>query len=210
MGWPDEAAREVRWGIRIPGMLSFLLFGDASREVPGLDKLGPTWGVPPVWLTFQSYHLMVGIGMLFIASTLYASALRLRGTLFDRRWLLWYFVFAVGLAVVANEVGWVAAEVGRQPWIVYPTLEAGQLVGGLRTSDALSEAVGREHVLGSIIMFGVIYSFLFVLWIVVLNHKIQQGPELITEEGESRAGVIGAISERVDHQGSMTEAKEEK
>lgn len=210
VGWPDEAAGEVRWGLGIPGMLSWLLYGDVAREVPGLDQLGPKWGVPPVWLTFQSYHVMVGIGMLFIASTVYASVLRVRGTLFERRWLLWFFVLAIGLAVVANELGWVAAEVGRQPWIVYPTVENGELVGGLRTSDALSEAIGREHVLGSIIMFGVIYTFLFVLWIVVLNHKIQQGPELIAAEGEARAGMLGAASERVDHRGSMTEAQKEK
>jgi len=209
-GWPDEEAGRVRWGLALPGMLSWLLFGDAAHEVPGLDQLGPTWGVPPVWLTFQSYHLMVGIGSLFIAATLYALLLRLRGTLFDQRGLLWFFVLAVVLAVAANEFGWVAAEVGRQPWIVYPTLEGGRLIGGLRTSEGLSEAVGSEHVLGSIIMFSVVYSFLGALWILVLNHKIQQGPELLGEVGEARAGLIGAASERVDHQGSLTEAKTDK
>ena len=116
--------------------------------VPGLDELEADWGTPPVWLTFQSYHLMIAIGMLFIATTLYASYLRWRGTLFTTRWLLWYFVFAVVLAFVANEAGWVTAEVGRQPWIVYPTMTDGVLGGGLRTSDAVSEAITREHVLG--------------------------------------------------------------
>ena len=141
-------------------MLSWLVTGDAAGEVAGLDKLEPTWGRPPVWLTFQSYHLMVSIGVLFLVSTLYASFLRYRGTLFEKRWLLWYFVFAVLLAFAANEAGWVAAEVGRQPWIVYPVLQDGQIVGGLRTSQALSEAVTAEHVLGSIIMSGCTWGLL--------------------------------------------------
>ena len=74
-------------------------------------------------LSFQSYHLMVGLGMFFIAVTLLASFLRWRGTLFQNRWLLWVFVFAVVGAVAANQSGWVAAEVGRQPWIVYPPVK---------------------------------------------------------------------------------------
>jgi cytochrome d ubiquinol oxidase subunit I len=154
---------------------------------------------------------MVGIGVLFIVSTLYASFLRYRGTLFETRWLLWYFVFAVILAFAANEAGWVAAEVGRQPWIVYPTLIDGQLVGGLRTSDGISEAVRAEQVLGSIVMFGVIYSLLFVLWIVLLNNKIQHGPEEVAAvERESPRGVLDAAARRVHHEGSLTEAKQGK
>ena len=100
-----------------------------------------------------------------------------RGKLFETRWLLWAFVGAVIPAFVANETGWVTAEVGRQPWIVYPQIVAGKVVGGLRTSEALSEAVKAEQVLGSIIMFGLIYLLLFVLWIFLLNNKIQHGPD---------------------------------
>jgi cytochrome d ubiquinol oxidase subunit I len=208
-GWPDEQAREVRFSVAIPGMLSWLVHGDAAAEIAGLDKLEPTWGQPPVWLTFQSYHLMVAIGVLFIFSTLYASYLRWRGRLYETRWLLWYFVFAVGLAFVANEAGWVAAEVGRQPWIVYPSVQDGQVVGGLRTSEGLSEAVSAEHVLGSIVMFGVVYLLLFVIWIMLLNNKIQHGPEPVAVEGQSStAGVLDAASKILDRQGSLTEAKQ--
>ena len=210
-GWPDEAAGEVRASIELPGMLSWLVHGNVAAEVKGLDQLESTWGRPPVWLTFQSYHLMVGIGVLFIVSTLYASYLRYRGTLFDKRWLLWYFVFAVIFAFIANEAGWVAAEVGRQPWIVYPTLVDGQLVGGLRTTDGVSEAVRAEQVLGSIVMFGVIYLLLFVLWIVLLNNKIQHGPEDVAlVEQSSPRGVLDAAARRVHHEGSLTEAKQGK
>jgi cytochrome d ubiquinol oxidase subunit I len=207
-GWPDEQQQRVQASVAIPGLLSWLLYGDSTRPVAGLDELQPQWGTPPVWLTFQAYHLMVGIGTLFIISTLYASFLRLRGRLFEKRWLLWYFVVAVVLAFVANELGWVTAEVGRQPWIVCPTIVKGQPVGGLRTSDALSEAVGAEQVLASILMFGAIYAVLFVLWIIVLNHKIQQGPEPAGGgHRSSDANLLDTVAERTGHHGSLTEAK---
>jgi cytochrome d ubiquinol oxidase subunit I len=151
---------------------------------------------------------MVAIGVLFIVTTILAWFLYWRGTLFTSRWLLWYFVFAVVLAFVANEVGWVAAEVGRQPWIVYPTIENGEATGGLRTSEAVSEAVTAEHVLGSIIMFGLVYVLLFVLWIVLLNHKIQEGPEPVKIAGKrGPLDLLDATSRLVGHEGSLTEAK---
>jgi len=180
-GWPDDETGTVKYGIEIPGMLSFLVHGDFKTPVPGFDQL-EQWGRPPVWLTFQAYHLMIGIGSLFIASTLFACLLWYRGTLFETRWLLWYFVFAVSLAFIANEAGWVAAEVGRQPWIVAPSLVNGELVGGLRTSEGLSEAVRAEQVLGSILFFGFIYFLLFILWVTLLHQKISHGPEISDDE----------------------------
>jgi cytochrome d ubiquinol oxidase subunit I len=208
-GCPDEKTGTVRFAIAIPGMLSWLVHGDAASEVAGFDKLEETWGRPPVWITFQAYHLMISIGVIFIVSTLYASYLRFRDRLFEKRWLLWYFVFAVLLAIAGNEAGWVTAEVGRQPWIVYPTSDGGQLVGGLRTNNALSEAVTAEQVLGSIIMFSVIYLCLFVLWLMLLNSKIQKGPEPVSPpEHSPLEGVIDAATRRVDHKASLTEAKQ--
>ncbi|HEX4413478.1 MAG TPA: cytochrome ubiquinol oxidase subunit I [Lacipirellulaceae bacterium] len=206
LGWPDSESRTVHFSVAIPGMLSFLVHGDPASAVEGLNDLKSKWGEPPVWLTFQAYHLMIAIGVLFIISTLYASFLRWRGTLFTKRWLLWYFVFAVVLAITGNEVGWVTAEVGRQPWIVYPTMTNGVLSGGLRTADAVSESIGPAHVLGSIIMFGVLYLMLFVLWVMLLNNKIQHGPEPVTVgAGTSPQGLIEAASRRPDHRGSLTE-----
>jgi cytochrome d ubiquinol oxidase subunit I len=201
-GWPDERGRTVRAGLAVPGMLSLLVHRDADRPVTGLDQLEADFGSPPVWLAFQSYHLMIALGMLFIGSTLLACWCWWRGTLFQKRWLLWYFVFAVGLAFAANEMGWVAAEVGRQPWIVYPTTDAtGQLVGGLRTADGVSEAVTAEMVLGSIAMFGMIYALLFALWVFLLNRAIQQGPKPVqTVVSRSPGGdALSAITARAAH-----------
>jgi cytochrome d ubiquinol oxidase subunit I len=88
-------------------------------------------------------------------------------------------------------------------------VQDGQVVGGLRTSEGLSEAVSAEHVLGSIVMFGVVYLLLFVIWIMLLNNKIQHGPEPVAVEGQSStAGVLDAASKILDRQGSLTEAKQ--
>ena len=113
VGWPDEEEKTVHYGISIPGMLSWLLYGDVNAEVEGLSQLEEDWGTPPVWLTFQAYHLMVTIGMVFIGLTLFACFVWFRGKLFQTRWLLWIFVVSVVPAVIANEVGWVSAEVGK-------------------------------------------------------------------------------------------------
>jgi len=165
-GVPDSESRVVRFSVGIPGLLSFLVHRDFKTPVPGLDQFEPD--VPPVAIPFFSFHIMVGLGTYFIVLTLYALWCRYRGTLFRKKWLLWVFVFSVIGPFIANQLGWVAAEVGRQPWIVY---------NQLRTGEAVSQNLASSQVLGSIIMFAVIYTLLFVLWIFLLNDKIQKGPE---------------------------------
>jgi cytochrome d ubiquinol oxidase subunit I len=114
--------------------------------------------------------------------------------------LLWFFVFAVALAFAANETGWIATEVGRQPWIVYPMQTAEGLVGGLRTSDAVSEAVTSGQVLGSLVMFGVLYVFLFALWVYLLDRTIRHGPDALEPAVLPAAGTpLAAIVERTTH-----------
>jgi cytochrome d ubiquinol oxidase subunit I len=199
-GWPDEKSQTVKGGVGVPGMLSFLVYRDFRRPVPGLDQLSADYGSPPVWLSFQTYHIMIGLGMLFIFSTALACWYWWRGTLFEKRWLLWFFVFAVALAFAANETGWIATEVGRQPWIVYPTQTAAGLIGGLRTSDAVSEAVGSEQVLGSLVMFGVLYALLFVLWVYLLDRTIRHGPDSLgTAASPAAESPLSAIAERATH-----------
>lgn len=129
---------------------------------------------------------MVAIGMFLIAITLYASFQWWRGRLFSHRWLLWIFVPGVLLPQIANQVGWYAAEMGRQPWVVY---------GLLRTSDALSKAVTANQVLFSLILFTLIYTLLFALFIYLLNKKIQHGPvdgEMI-EHRRKQEGMAEAV-----------------
>jgi len=183
-GWPVKSTGEVKFGVPIPGALSFLVHGDFKTPVTGLDKFAPE-DQPPVWLPFQMYHLMVGLGLYFAGITLLGCFYLWRGTLFEKRWLLWIFVFSVVLPYIANQAGWIAAEVGRQPWIVYNLL---------RTSQGFSKAVGAEAVMASLIMFTLIYSLLFALFIYLLDRKIKHGPE---DDGTEAPGGPAASLEEV-------------
>jgi cytochrome d ubiquinol oxidase subunit I len=197
-GLPDSKARIVRYNVEIPGLLSFLVHHDPNKPVPGLDQFEPD--VPPVAIPFFSFHIMVGLGTYFVVLTLYAVWCRLRHKLFSKRWLLWVFVFSVFGPFIANELGWIATEVGRQPWIVY---------GQLRTADAVSRSLGAPQVFGSIIMFGVIYTLLFALWIYLLNDKIQKGPEPVLPRGEaSFRDALDVAARYPGHEDSLTETKE--
>jgi cytochrome d ubiquinol oxidase subunit I len=198
-GCPDPKAEQVNCGIAVPGLLSYLAYGDFQKPVAGLDKI-PRSDWPPVVATFQAFHIMVWLGMLFVVLTLVGAFFRWRGTIFEKRWLLWIFVLAVPLPYAANQFGWMTAEVGRQPWVVY---------GLLRTSDALSKAVVANQVLGSIIMFIVIYALLFVVWVFVLDSKIKHGPEEVgpLPTAKEDGGLLGVAGLRAGTGGaSLTNA----
>lgn len=165
-GWVNQETKEVT-GLKIPGGLSFLLDYNFDTPVKGLNAF-PEDEIPTqVNAVFQFYHIMIFIGMTLIALTLFASFKWFKGTLFDSKWLLWIFVFSALLPQIANQVGWFAAEMGRQPWVVY---------GLLRTSDAFSQAVSANQILFSLILFFFVYSLLFFLFVYLLNKKIQHGP----------------------------------
>lgn len=207
-GWPDAANQKVH-GVAIPGMLSFLIHDDFSKHVKGLNDFPPE-DRPNVWLPFQMYHLMVGLGMCFIVLTLGTLPLLRGGRVFRMRWLLRIHVFAVIGAMIANQAGWIAAETGRQPWIVYPSVQDGVPQPGLRTSDGLSEAVEAEHVLASIIMFGLIYLLLGAVWIYVLDSKIRHGPDEDERPHDPAAhGFIEAAVDMAGGQRSLTEIDED-
>ncbi len=224
-GIPDDENETLRGKIAIPGGLSFLLHFNFTDPVMGLDKFRPE-DRPPTLIPFASYHLMIGLGTFFIVLTLFSCILWRKGTLFNHRWLLWIYVLSVLGAIVANQAGWIAAEVGRQPWIVQPPVQwnaDGSLVTGpdgfvaydnavgLRTADAVSVAVKDHQVLGSIVMFSLIYLLLAMVWIFVLNHKIQKGPQppyAAPPPGHER--FLRAAADSADKHDSMTEAHGEK
>ncbi|QNN25359.1 cytochrome ubiquinol oxidase subunit I [Planctomycetales bacterium ZRK34] len=218
-GIPDAENETIHANIAIPGGLSFLVHEDFSAPVDGLDKFAPA-DRPPLGLSFISYHWMVALGMFFIGVTVLASYLNWRGTLFEKRWLMWVFVFAVIAAVAANQLGWIAAEVGRQPWMVHPPVPRdadGQLITNaqgvveydesqaLRTTESVSEAIVGEQVLASIIMFTLIYGMLFAVWLFVLDHKIKHGPpEDGDDESSGGRGMFDAAASLSSHDRSMT------
>jgi cytochrome d ubiquinol oxidase subunit I len=166
-GWVNELEQEVNFGIKIPGMLSYLIHGDSEKHVTGLNAYSKN-DIPPVNIVFQSYHIMVAIGFVLIALSIAALFVLWKEKLFEKRWLMWIFVFSVLGPQLANQLGWITAEVGRQPWIVY---------GLLRTSEALSKVVESSQVVFSLVLFGLVYLLLFVLFIYLLNEKIKNGPE---------------------------------
>ncbi len=165
-GWVDEETKTVK-GLVIGGGTSFLLHQDFTTPVTGLDAI-PTDERPPVQITFQTYHAMVGIGMSLIGLSLLALFLWWRGRLETSRWMLWLLVFAVLGPQLANQLGWMAAEIGRQPWIVQ---------GLMKTKDAVSPNVSSGQVVFSLLLFGVVYLGLFGVFIYLLNDKIQHGPD---------------------------------
>ena len=164
-GYVDEKNQAVT-GLKIPGLLSYLVNGDATKPVAGIKSFKKE-DLPPINIVFQTYHFMITIGVLLFALTILCLVYLWKGKLFETSWLLKILVPAVLLPQFANQFGWMTAEIGRQPWIVY---------GLLRTSQGLSKAIQANVVMTSLIMFTFIYMLLFVLYIYLFDSKIKQGP----------------------------------
>jgi len=166
VGFVDEQNEKVV-GLQWPGMLSWLVNFDTKTTVTGLNAYAPE-DRPPVEVSFLFFHGMVGIGFTMIAIAVLGFLYFRHGSLQERRWLLWILVFSVLGPQIANQLGWFAAEVGRQPWIVYHLM---------RTPAGLSVVVKANVVLTSLILFAFIYFLLFTVFIYLLNDKIQHGPD---------------------------------
>ena len=194
-----DMEKQETLGVKIPGLLSFLVHSNFNEPVKGLLDLpddeflqarhpGATgeelreirkayW--PNVPVVFQLFHFMVGIGFGLLGIVVLGCVFWWRGWLFRTDWwvsrvFLWILVFSVLGPQVANQAGWFTAEMGRQPWIVYNLL---------KTSDGISKVVEANQILASIIMFGLVYVLLFLVFVYLLNAKIHKGPD---EEEESR------------------------
>lgn len=168
-GWVHEAEKRVLFGVAVPKLLSYLIHGDWNAPITGLDTFneGET---PPVQIVFQTYHLMVMIGVFLLGLSTLGLVLWWRKKLFHFSRLLWVYVVAVILPQIGNQIGWMVAEIGRQPWIVY---------GELKTSEGVSKVVSSAEVLTSTLLFLVIYILLFALFIYLLDHKIRTGPKVL-------------------------------
>ena len=168
-GFPVDRPPDLKAPIEIPGMLSWMAFGDAHAKIRGINEF-PVQDRPPLWLTFVSFHNMVILGVYFILLMLWSAWSLYRNKIWESRKLLKILLWSIPLPLVAIQLGWIAAEVGRQPWIVYNLL---------RTKDAVSVTVPAGNVLFTIIMFALIYILLGVLYIYLLVKKIKHGPEEI-------------------------------
>ncbi|MCB1071920.1 MAG: cytochrome ubiquinol oxidase subunit I [Chlamydiales bacterium] len=174
IGWVDTANQSVH-AVQIPGLLSFLVNRSTEAPVTGLDHFDQgDW--PMVNSVFQFYHLMIYMWIGMFLAALLGFFLWKRKKLEKSRWLNRYLVLSVVFPFIANEAGWFTAEIGRQPWVVYNVL---------RTSEGVTRGLDVGQVIGSLIMFSVIYIFLFILFIFLLNRKIKAGPEEEREVGDA-------------------------
>ena len=167
--FPTMPPPQLRAKIEIPGLLSWLAFGDANAKIKGINEF-PQNDLPPLFITFVSYHNMVALGMLFILLTMLGTIQLYRKKLWESKKLLRIFIWAIPFPLLACQLGWISAEVGRQPWIVYNVL---------RTKDAVSTAIVGGDVIFSIILFALIYMLLGSLYVYLLVREIKHGPEAI-------------------------------
>jgi cytochrome d ubiquinol oxidase subunit I len=197
-GLPDDSRQETRFNLAVPGLLSLLVHHRLDAPVTGLDAFKPE-DRPPVALSYFLYHGMIGAGMALAGLFVLAAWRNRQGRLHEDRLILWGLVGSVVVASAAGQLGWGAAEVGRQPWIVY---------GLLRTADAVSRSVPASHMLASMTLFAVVYLLLGAVWLKVLDSKIRRGPDEADEPREG--GWLGAAAELADPAGrSFTEPRQE-
>lgn len=167
---PIDAPPELKGVIQIPGLLGWLAFGDPDAKIQTIADF-PKDERPPLFLTFVSFHNMVLLGMFFIFIMSWAAVSMYKNKLWDNRRLLKILLWSIPLPLIACQLGWIAAEVGRQPWIVYKLL---------RTDQAASITVPAGNILFSIILFSLIYIFLGSLYVYLLVKKVKHGPESLS------------------------------
>ena len=179
LGMPDTERGELIDPVVVPGVLSYLIYGDFRARVVGLNDI-PKDRHPPVEIVYYAYHIMVGLGTMFIAMFALASVLLWRGRLFRSRGVLWLLMLAIPFPYIANHAGWVVAEVGRQPWVVY---------GILRTADANSVNVSAGMTWFTLIGFMGLYTLVGLLYLFLFGRIVVRGPD--EDEAHAPLGSVG-------------------
>lgn len=167
LGQPNYETQHIDNPLAVNKVLSFLIYGTTNHEVQGLDHFPKDQWPSTLPLLFYAYHIMVGLGTWFLALMGLAVILLWRNRLFNARWLLWAILLSWPLPYIANTAGWMTAEIGRQPWLVY---------GLIRTSQGSSIHVGAGNSLFTLLGFLGMYTLLSLLWIVLLYNHVQSGP----------------------------------
>jgi cytochrome d ubiquinol oxidase subunit I len=167
IGQPNVAGRRLDNPVVIPWVLSFLAYGTFHAEVAGLDAFPPDVWPDNIELLYYAFHLMAGIGTILTAIALVALLLVWRGRLERSRPMLWILMLAFPLPYIANTMGWMTAELGRQPWLVY---------GLFRTAQGSSPTVHAGTVLFTLIGFCGLYLLLGILFLFLLGREIAHGP----------------------------------
>jgi len=167
IGQPNVDQRKVDNPIEVPSALSFLTYRAWKADVQGLDAFPPDMWPENIALLYYSYHIMVGLGTIFIAIMVVAAFLLWRGKLFSSRWMLWILLLALPFPYIANTAGWMTAELGRQPWLVY---------GLMRTADGFSKMVSAGNAMFTLLGFLGMYMVLGILFLFLVRREIEHGP----------------------------------
>jgi cytochrome d ubiquinol oxidase subunit I len=168
VGQPDLEKHRLDNPLIVPNALSFLTYQRWHAEVRGLDSFPKDRWPDNIPLLYYSYHIMVGLGTIFIAVMLLAATLLARGALYTSRPMLWTLMLALPFPYIATTAGWITAEVGRQPWLIY---------GILRTPDGSSARISAGNGLFTLIGFMGIYALLAILFLFLVMREIDHGPE---------------------------------
>ncbi len=167
IGQPDVRNRRLDNPIRMPGILSFIAYGSFDSNVKGLSEFPSDTWPPSIELLYYSFHIMVGLGTIFIAIMGLAALLLWRGRLQRTRPLLWVLMLAFPFPYIATAAGWAVAEFGRQPWLIY---------GLMRTLQGGSPTVNAGHTAFTTLGFAGIFVALSVLWLFLIGREIAHGP----------------------------------
>lgn len=167
MGQPDVENERIDNPVVVNKVLSFLIYGTPTAEVKGL-KAYPKQDWPTnIPLLYFSYHIMAGLGTIFVAVMVVSAFLLWRGKLFSSRWMLWILLLCLPFPYIANTAGWMTAEVGRQPWLVY---------GLMRTTEGYSKYVHAGNGLFTLLGFMGMYTLLAILFLYLVHREIAHGP----------------------------------
>ena len=168
IGQPNVETRRLENPIVVPRVLSFLAYGSFGAEVKGLNDIPRNEWPDNVELLYYAYHIMVGLGTLLILVMLVAALALWLGRLYTSRPILWILMLAFPFPYIATTFGWLTAELGRQPWVVY---------GLMRTADGTSPRVGAGNVAFSTLGFLGLYLVIGVLFLYLVGREIARGPE---------------------------------
>jgi cytochrome bd ubiquinol oxidase subunit I len=167
VGQPNVEEKKIDNPLIISSALSFLTYRAWKAEVQGLDAFPQDAWPSNIALLYYSYHIMVGLGTLFIAVMVMAAFLLWSGKLFDKQWMLWILLLALPFPYIANTAGWITAEIGRQPWLVYQLM---------RTADGYSKTVSAGNGMFTLLGFMGMYTVLGILFLFLMRREIEHGP----------------------------------
>jgi cytochrome bd ubiquinol oxidase subunit I len=167
LGQPNEMEGKIENPLEVPGMLSMLTYRRWNAHVRGLDAFPREDWPDNIPLLYYSYHIMVGLGTFFIAVMVVSFLLLLSGRIFTTRWMLWILMLSAPFPYIANTAGWMTAELGRQPWLVY---------GLMRTENGYSKLVSAGNGIFTLLGFMGMYTVLGILFLFLVWREIDQGP----------------------------------